>query len=295
MARTNQVAKKSNGIIEKSEVVNLASPQAIAEFATELKDLIVKNGLFANIKGKNYVNVEGWQIAGAFTGTYPIVETVENLSTDKICRYRAEVSLRDKNGIKVGYGVAICTNKESGKTNFDEYAVASMAQTRAVGKAYRMKIGWLLKIAGYETTPAEEMDAVVTEAQTVEKPSSNRLDFEDLREELVAIDTEAGLLRHFNALKKEHDLSERQLAAVKKIYADRRAVIRMIDKGTDQNVANISQKAATFQAAVDEWRDYDIEAKGQREADEANAISRQATNYEVQREMEHERMMEHDE
>ena len=41
-----------------------------------------------------------------------------------------------------------------------------MAQTRAVGKAYRMKIGWLLKVAGYETTPAEEMDAV--EAQKIE-------------------------------------------------------------------------------------------------------------------------------
>ena len=61
--------------------------------------------------------------------------------------------------------MAICTNKEHGKTNFDEYAVASMAQTRAVGKAFRMKIGWLLKVAGYETTPAEEMDAI-QEAQT---------------------------------------------------------------------------------------------------------------------------------
>lgn len=44
-----------------------------------------------------------------------------------------------------------------------------MAQTRAVGKAYRMKIGWLLKVAGYETTPAEEMDAV-QQAEVVEKP-----------------------------------------------------------------------------------------------------------------------------
>ena len=63
--------------------------------------------------------------------------------------------------------MAICTNKEPGKTNFDEYAVASMAQTRAVGKAFRLKIGWLLKIAGYETTPAEEMDTVLS-GQTVD-------------------------------------------------------------------------------------------------------------------------------
>ena len=83
-------------------------------------------------------------------------------------KYRAEVNLLDKNGNKVGSGVAICTNRECGKEKFDEYAVASMAQTRAVGKAYRMKIGWLVKVAGYETTPAEEMDAI-QEAKVIQK------------------------------------------------------------------------------------------------------------------------------
>ena len=33
----------------------------------------------------------------------------------------------------------------------------SMAQTRALGKAYRMALGWIMKMAGYEATPAEEM------------------------------------------------------------------------------------------------------------------------------------------
>lgn len=159
---------KTNEIATRTKQVELSNPNDIMAFATNLKDLIVQNNLFTNIKGKNYVNVEGWQIAGAFTGTFPMVESVESLSdTPGFYKYRAEVSLRDKDGNKVGSGVAICTNKEHGKTGFDEYAVASMAQTRAVGKAFRMKIGWLLKVAGYETTPAEEMDAV--EAKVVEK------------------------------------------------------------------------------------------------------------------------------
>lgn len=157
---------KTSELATKNEQVELTSPNQIMGFATNLKDLIVRNKLFTNIKGKNYVNVEGWQIAGAFTGTFPVVESLENLSDEDSFKYRAEVSLRDKEGNKVGSGFAICTNKEPGKTEFDEYAVASMAQTRAVGKAYRMKIGWLLKVAGYETTPAEEMDAI--EAETIE-------------------------------------------------------------------------------------------------------------------------------
>ena len=154
------MATKTNEIATRTQEVNLTSPQDVMKFATSLKELILQNKLCTPIKGKNYVNVEGWQIAGAFTGLYPVVEMVENISNMPIIKYRAEVSLRDKDGNKVGYGVAICSNKESGKNNFDEYAVASMAQTRAVGKAFRLKIGWLLKIAGYETTPAEEMDVM---------------------------------------------------------------------------------------------------------------------------------------
>lgn len=161
---------KTNAIATKSEQVELSSPNQILEFATSLRDMIIQNKLFTNIKGKNYVNVEGWQIAGAFTGTFPVVEKVEQIQTTRPgeYKYRAEVSLRDKDGNQVGYGVAICSNKEAGKSGFDEYAVASMAQTRAVGKAFRMKIGWLLKVAGYETTPAEEMDAV-QEAQVTKE------------------------------------------------------------------------------------------------------------------------------
>lgn len=162
---------KTNEIATRTESVELTNPNDIMAFATNLKDLIVQNNLFTNIKGKNYVNVEGWQIAGAFTGVFPIVEKVENLSEGTYYKYRAEVTLRDKDNNIVGSGMAICTNKESGKTSFDEYAVASMAQTRAVGKAFRMKIGWLLKVAGYETTPAEEMDAVAAEAEVV-KPKA---------------------------------------------------------------------------------------------------------------------------
>lgn len=156
MAKTNEIATKTTQ-------VELTSPSDIMAFATNLKDLIVQNRLYTDIRGKNYVNVEGWQIAGAFTGVFPVVEAVENMSDGDFYKYRAEVSLRDKEGNKVGSGVAICTNHEAGKKNFDEYAVASMAQTRAAGKAFRMKLGWLLKVAGYETTPAEEMDAVEAE------------------------------------------------------------------------------------------------------------------------------------
>lgn len=141
----------------KNELIALESPKQIEKFAIKLKDLIVKNNLYVNVKGKNYVTVDGWQIAGAYLGIYPNIENIKDLSSENTIKYRASVTLRDTSDRVVGTGFAICTNKESGKTSFDEYAVASMAQTRAIGKAFRSRLGWLVKLAGYESTPADEI------------------------------------------------------------------------------------------------------------------------------------------
>lgn len=140
--------------------VDLGSPVALIEFAKTLKTFIVSEGLFTKIQNKNYVNVEGWQFAGAATGVFPVVKKVTRieLETNEI-RYRAEVELkRLVDDTVVGYGVAICSTNEKGRANVDEYVIASMAQTRATGKAYRNAFAWLMKMAGMEATPAEEMD-----------------------------------------------------------------------------------------------------------------------------------------
>lgn len=201
---------KTNEIATRTKQVELSSPTDIMAFATDLKGLIVQNNLYTNIKGKNYVNVEGWQIAGAFTGVFPIVENVENLSSEfGKFKYRAEVTLRDKDNNIVGSGMAICSNQEPGKKDFAEYAVASMAQTRAVGKAFRMKIGWLLKVAGYETTPAEEMDAV-KEAEVVKKEPNQPKPKVSVRDISIAKD-KIGLAKSVDELRKIFALLEPEI------------------------------------------------------------------------------------
>jgi hypothetical protein len=87
----------------------------------------------------------------------PVIDEIVDLSTDGIIKYKAVVSLvRISNGDKIGSGFAICSNKEKGKQYFDEYAIVGMAQTRAISRAYRNAFGWIVKLAGYETTPVEE-------------------------------------------------------------------------------------------------------------------------------------------
>lgn len=145
--------------IKQSElkVYELKNPAQLEQMAGVLKRYIVKNGLYINIKGKNYAYVDGWQFAGTLLGLSPFVESVENLSTPQETKWRANVKLIAKNGTIVSNGFAICSSKEFLKKTFDEYAILSMAQTRAIGKAYRNLVGWVIKLAGYESTPSEEM------------------------------------------------------------------------------------------------------------------------------------------
>lgn len=157
--------------------VDLASPKSLVDFATTLKRYIVEQKLYTKIKDKNYVNVEGWQFAGASTGVFPVVKSVERMdSPDEEIKYRAEVELRQvATDRTVGYGVAICSSKESKRKGSDEYVIASMAQTRATGKAYRNAFAWLMKMAGYEATPAEEMDEKMLGGEGLEEGTSDKI------------------------------------------------------------------------------------------------------------------------
>lgn len=142
---------------------DLDKPQEIINFANILKQVVVEQNLYTNIKGKNYVNVEGWQFAGTALGIVPVVKSAVPIIREDEIAYRAEVELRRvKDGTVVGYGIGICSNKEKSDRK-DEYAIIAMAQTRAISRAYRNGFGWLMKAAGYETTPADEMTGVAGE------------------------------------------------------------------------------------------------------------------------------------
>ncbi|WP_254846615.1 hypothetical protein [Hymenobacter sp. CRA2] len=127
--------------------------------AKDLANFIKENKLTTSVQGKEFVNVEGWQYAGSRLGIVPIVDHVINMSTDSEIKYQAKVTLFDmRSQHTVGAGFAICSNKEQGKKFYQEFAIASMAQTRAIGKAYRNILAWIIRAAGYEPTPAEEME-----------------------------------------------------------------------------------------------------------------------------------------
>ena len=66
-----------------------------------------------------------------------------------------------KNGMPVGWGEGRCTRGEASKVGQEDFALSSMAQTRAQSRALGAPLKFVVKLAGYETTPAEELDGAV--------------------------------------------------------------------------------------------------------------------------------------
>ena len=156
MAAAKSVVKKE--IVSAVRSYEIDQPSQMVSMSTVLKNHIVKHKLYTDISGKNYAHVEGWGFAGSMLGLYPVITSVESIGGSTEFKWKAVAEIRQrKDGSVVSVGVAICSNKENKKKGFDEYAVVSMAQTRAIGKAYRNLLGWVMKLAGYEGTPAEEM------------------------------------------------------------------------------------------------------------------------------------------
>lgn len=148
----------SKQVVIKEKGYSLTSPTQMTELSTLLKSHIIKNELYTTIRNKNYAHVEGWQFAGGMMGLFPRVVEVTDLSKTTECKWSAKVEIVNiKTGEIMSVGFALCSNKEIKKKSFDEYAVMSMAQTRAIGKAYRNMLGWVMKLAGMEGTPSEEM------------------------------------------------------------------------------------------------------------------------------------------
>jgi len=166
----NEATKNPKEVTKKAKVesFDISRSDETLDLAKDLAKFIKDNKLSTTVQGKEFVNVEGWQYAGSRLGIVPIVEHVINVGSPEELKYQAKVTLFDiRHGVTVGAGFAVCSNKESGKKFYQEFAIMSMAQTRAVGKAYRNILAWIIRAAGYEPTPAEEMDYDTNKASAV--------------------------------------------------------------------------------------------------------------------------------
>lgn len=199
------------GVTKPAEIVGKAT-----EIANSLAPIIEKRHLYNAIKGKKFVRAEGWTCMGAMLGVFPFVEWSRKL-TDEPIAYESRVVIKTMSGAVISAAEAICSAAEGNWKGRDEYAVKSMSQTRATGKAFRLPFAWILVLAGFEPTPAEEMDSQSLQennkSQTTPtlklKKSSPKQD--PLKEKKQTV---AALFEEF------HSLTDKETPEIQKMLAD---------------------------------------------------------------------------
>jgi hypothetical protein len=141
------------GTDNPAEVVSRA-----AVVATALADLVRKQNLIVRIGQSDHVRVEGWTLLGSMLGVFPVVEWTRPVILEEVqVGWEARVEARTRSGEVVGAAEAECLRTERTWKGRDDYALRSMAQTRAVSKALRLPLGFVMQLAGFNPTPAEEM------------------------------------------------------------------------------------------------------------------------------------------
>ena len=153
----------------RANLFSFESPEMMVDAATKisrtLTDIIEGADLYVDIKGKKYVTVEGWTTLGFLVGVFSVIEETERIEREPHSGrkkpeviYRARATARRSDGTVIGAAEMLCSSYEKNWYGRDEYAIQSMAETRAVSKALRMPLGWIVSLAGYAPTPAEETD-----------------------------------------------------------------------------------------------------------------------------------------
>lgn len=131
--------------------------------------------------GEQYIENDDWQMLSHFFGYSPKIESTEFVQYGDVQGFKAvAVLLNERTGLVVGRGEALCLDEEDNwgsRTKYDWqdngrggrkkvavgevstplFQLASMAQTRACNKAMSNKLKWVVSLAGYATTPAEDM------------------------------------------------------------------------------------------------------------------------------------------
>lgn len=161
----------------KQITIKNKSPKEITNFgvkaAKQLVDLVNQNKWAVNIQGNNYLRFEAWQTVGKFFNN-----TVKTLETNPIevfgvKGFEAKSVVIDNNtGMEIGRGEASCMYDEKNWAGKPQYALKSMAQTRAGSKALKQVYSWVVVLAGYQATPLEEIGAEIEDDMKRNRPAT---------------------------------------------------------------------------------------------------------------------------
>lgn len=172
-----QEVKEEKQIALKPALPSIRKPQRDTKFAKKaadiLLDIVSQNRWSIKLGGdKAHLVYEAWQTLGKYYGYTVITGDAEDIELGGVQGFKAKATvINEITGIEVGGAEAYCMRDEPNWKNKPVFQLASMAQTRAGAKALRQILGFVVALAGYSPTPAEEM---ISETQTRKETVSHK-------------------------------------------------------------------------------------------------------------------------
>jgi len=140
------IVERPPGIVLQEAMV---AAKALADVVSKKKKPVIMNG-------EQYLEFEDWQTVGRFYGTTAKVIETRYIEYGTAQGFEARaVALRY--GKEISAAEAMCLNDEPNWKGKPLFQLKSMAQTRACAKSLRNVLAWVVVLAGYKPTPAEEM------------------------------------------------------------------------------------------------------------------------------------------
>ena len=106
-----------------------------------------------------YLKAEAWLFIGKGYGYTPKSEVTElyHDESGKCTGAKATATILDMHGVAVGGAESFCFASEQGKSDQVASQLAGMAQTRAISRALKQLLSWVVILAGYSPTPWDEI------------------------------------------------------------------------------------------------------------------------------------------
>lgn len=168
---------KTNQQPARTTLFKTDEPDEVMEQAKELANPLAQEiddkDLYSTIQGNRHVNIEGWTMLGSMVGVYPETVHTNHVEYGDAQGFEAKVNAVTKNGQIVGSAEAMCMDDEPNWKGATLQELRSMAQTRAASKALRMPLGYIVQLAGFNATPAEEMGNVENRQSKSSSSSNN--------------------------------------------------------------------------------------------------------------------------
>jgi hypothetical protein len=165
---------------------------AAADVATRFSDIVKRQRMFKRIGDRDHILIEAWQTIGTLTGVFateaggvrelpwPDINQMVWVADEpppgdelhkKFEHHQTIIEAHTlgrswgyaaafravQNGREVGWGEGRVDRSERTWAGRDDYALASMAQTRGQSRALGAPLRFIVKLAGYEATSPDEM------------------------------------------------------------------------------------------------------------------------------------------